>query len=130
MVTSTVTQDHLQTNVPVDDNGAARLCDFGLVRLVDFGGPSGLTMASPYAGTQRYKAPPPFISPVNRHPVVTFVGDIYLPGIHYAGGTEILEGKIRYLPSECRSSNFSTHSKGPESKISGTRLRRMAILMR
>jgi serine/threonine protein kinase len=64
----------------VDENGVAKLCDFGLVRLVDWGGPAGMTTTSPYTGTARYKAPELFVSVENRHPVATFEGDIYSVG--------------------------------------------------
>jgi len=67
-------------NVLVDENGVAKLCDFGLVRLVDWGGTAGMTTTSPYTGTARYKAPELFISAENRHPVATFEGDIYSVG--------------------------------------------------
>lgn len=67
-------------NILVDDTGAARLCDFGLVRLADWEGPAGMTTTSPYTGTERYKAPELFISAENRRPVATFEGDIYSLG--------------------------------------------------
>lgn len=44
---------NLQTNVLIDDNHVARLCDFGLVRLDDWQGPAGMTTTSPYTGTER-----------------------------------------------------------------------------
>ncbi|KIM20542.1 hypothetical protein M408DRAFT_81867, partial [Serendipita vermifera MAFF 305830] len=68
------------SNVLVDDIGAARLCDFGLVRLADWDGPAGMTTTSPYTGTERYKPPELFISKENRRPVATFEGDIYSLG--------------------------------------------------
>lgn len=64
----------------MDDNGVAKLCDFGLVRLADWQGPAGMTTTSPYTGTERYKAPELFMSKENRHPVATFEGDIYSLG--------------------------------------------------
>ena len=67
----------LQSNVLVDSDGVAKLCDFGLVRLADWEGPAGMTTTSAYTGTERYKAPELFISPDNRCPVATIEGDIY-----------------------------------------------------
>lgn len=64
----------------LNDTGAARLCDFGLVRLADWEGPAGMTTTSSYTGTERYKAPELFVSPENRRPVATFEGDIYSLG--------------------------------------------------
>ena len=55
----------------------AKLCDFGLVRLVDWEGPHGMTTTSPYSGTVRYKPPELFNSEQNRWPKATFQGDIY-----------------------------------------------------
>jgi serine/threonine protein kinase len=69
-----------QKNVLVDKDGVAKLCDLGLVRLVDWEGSRGLTTTSPYTGTALYKAPELFISLVNRIPVATFEGDIYAIG--------------------------------------------------
>jgi serine/threonine protein kinase len=69
-----------QTNVLVDDDGVAKLCDFGLVRLADWEGPAGMTTTSVYSGTERYKAPELFVSAENRHPRASFEGDIYSLG--------------------------------------------------
>jgi serine/threonine protein kinase len=69
-----------QANVLVGDDGVAKLCDFGLVRLAEWEGPAGMTTTSVYTGTERYKAPELFISSENRHPLASFEGDIYSLG--------------------------------------------------
>jgi serine/threonine protein kinase len=81
-----------QTNILVDDDGVAKLCDFGLARLADWQGPAGLTTTSPYTGTARYKAPELFMTIENRFPVATFEGDIYSLGgilLEVSGSTEV-----------------------------------------
>jgi serine/threonine protein kinase len=40
--------------VLVDDNGAAKICDFGLLRLVRESAPTGMTTTSSHTGTTRY----------------------------------------------------------------------------
>ncbi|KIM29317.1 hypothetical protein M408DRAFT_68273, partial [Serendipita vermifera MAFF 305830] len=67
-------------NVLIDDCGVAKLCDFGLVRLVNWHGAAGMTTTTPYTGTELYKAPELFMSRENRHPVATFESDIYSLG--------------------------------------------------
>jgi serine/threonine protein kinase len=79
-VSLSVKAERNQTNVLVDGDGVAKLGDFGLVRLADWEGPTGMTTTSPYTGTLRYKAPELFVSEENRHPVATFEGDIYSIG--------------------------------------------------
>ncbi|KAG8812645.1 hypothetical protein FRC17_001920 [Serendipita sp. 399] len=45
-------------NILIDDSGEARLCDFGLVRLVqEYDVPSGMTTTTAHTGTARYLAP-------------------------------------------------------------------------
>lgn len=43
-----------QLNVLVDDNGVAKICDFGLLRLVREHAPTGMTTTSSHTGTIRY----------------------------------------------------------------------------
>jgi serine/threonine protein kinase len=43
-----------QLNVLVDDNGVAKICDFGLLRLVRESAPTGMTTTSSHTGTTRY----------------------------------------------------------------------------
>jgi serine/threonine protein kinase len=70
-----------QSNVLIDDNEVARLCDFGLVRLEDWAGHSGTTTTTEYRGTVRYRAPELFPSRDNRYsPIATYAGDIYALG--------------------------------------------------
>ena len=46
-----------QANIVIDEALNAKICDFGLVRLIRGNGPStGLTTTSAYAGTVRYLA--------------------------------------------------------------------------
>jgi serine/threonine protein kinase len=40
--------------VLVDDHGVAKLCDFGLLRLVHESAPTGMTTTSSHTGTVRY----------------------------------------------------------------------------
>jgi serine/threonine protein kinase len=69
-----------KSNVLVDGEGLAKLCDFGVVRLLDWEGPAGMTTTFLYTGTERYKAPDLFFSSENRHLVATLVGDVYSTG--------------------------------------------------
>lgn len=85
-----------QVNVLIDDLGVAKLCDFGLVRLVDWRGDFGMTTTSPYTGTELYKAPELFISQENRHPLPTFESDIYSLGCILL---EVSSGSRGYAPS-------------------------------
>jgi serine/threonine protein kinase len=86
----------LQTNVLVDDDGVAKLCDFGLVKLHDWEGVHGMTTTSPYAGTTRYKAPELFISNRNRWPEATLEADIYSLGCMMVEVREVLDfGRVR-----------------------------------
>ena len=43
-----------KANFLIDDEGNARLCDFGLSRILSEDVPSGLTTTSQYMGTERY----------------------------------------------------------------------------
>jgi serine/threonine protein kinase len=43
-----------QLNVLVDDDGSAKICDFGLLRLVRESAPTGMTTKSSHTGTTRY----------------------------------------------------------------------------
>lgn len=69
------------TNILIDNDCVAKLCDFGLVRLVEWEGPKGMTTTSPYTGTERYKARELFITEGRSYPVATFEGDIYALGL-------------------------------------------------
>jgi serine/threonine protein kinase len=71
---------HFQANILVDHDGVAKLCDFGLVRLIDWGGAKGMTTTSPHTGTALYRAPELVITDNNRHPVATLEGDMYSVG--------------------------------------------------
>jgi serine/threonine protein kinase len=45
----------MKGNVLIDDNGVAKICDFGLVRiLMEEGDQSGMTTTSAHRGTERY----------------------------------------------------------------------------
>lgn len=50
----TITQQFKQANLLIDDEGHARLCDFGLARLIASFGSTGLTTTSEFSGTVRY----------------------------------------------------------------------------
>lgn len=41
-------------NVLIDDDGVAKICDFGLLRLVRDSAPTGMTTTSSHTGTTRY----------------------------------------------------------------------------
>jgi len=44
-------------NILIDDEGNPRICDFGLVRLIQEEGSGGMTTTTEYTGTERYLAP-------------------------------------------------------------------------
>jgi serine/threonine protein kinase len=45
----------MKGNILIDDNGVAKICDFGLVRiLMEKGNHSGMTTTSAHRGTERY----------------------------------------------------------------------------
>ncbi|KIM27272.1 hypothetical protein M408DRAFT_171709 [Serendipita vermifera MAFF 305830] len=64
-------------NILIDDTGHARICDFGLARLILERGSTGLTTTTAHAGTDRYKAPELVIKP-NAKPTVA--SDVYALG--------------------------------------------------
>jgi serine/threonine protein kinase len=104
----------------VDETRVAKLCDFGLVRLVDWEGPAGMTTTSPYTGTARYKAPELFMSSENRHPVATFEGDIYSVGcimleVWLARDNEHIANLFQ--PSSLNSSIHSNDFEGASSAV-------------
>ena len=43
-----------KASVLIDDEGNARLCDFGIARILSEDVPSGLTTTSQHMGTERY----------------------------------------------------------------------------
>lgn len=43
-----------QGNILIDDTGVAKICDFGLVRIILEEGESGMTTTSDHTGTDRY----------------------------------------------------------------------------
>lgn len=65
------------TNILIDDTGHARICDFGLARLVLERGSTGLTTTTAHAGTDRYKSPE-LIKIFNAKPTVA--SDVYALG--------------------------------------------------
>lgn len=75
----------------MDDDGVAKLADFGLVRLDQWEGPRGMTTTSPYSGTMRYKPRELFIGAENRWPEATFEADIYSLGCMMVEVREMLD---------------------------------------
>lgn len=60
----------------IDNDGVARLCDFGQLRLD--AGPAGMTTISPFTGTLRYMAPE--LADSNPDTVSSYEGDVYSLG--------------------------------------------------
>lgn len=54
LINSSITN---QTNVLIDDQGNAKICDFGLVCILLDEGHTGVTTTTPFTGTERYLAP-------------------------------------------------------------------------
>lgn len=75
----------------MDGHGVAKLCDFGLARLLEWEGPAGMTTTSPYGGTMLYKAYELFKSRENPYPLPSFASDVY------ALGCVILEASTFFL---------------------------------
>jgi serine/threonine protein kinase len=70
--------DKFQGNVLIDWDGHAKLCDFGLVRVLAEGRSLGFTTTTEHTGTDRYIAPE-FLS--SDLPVIpTTASDIYALG--------------------------------------------------
>jgi serine/threonine protein kinase len=67
-------------NVLISDEGVAQLCDFGLVSVAEWGGPTGINTSTPFAGTMRYEAYELLGSKENRDPRPTFASDVYAFG--------------------------------------------------
>jgi serine/threonine protein kinase len=62
--------------VLVDDDGVAKICDFGLLRLVRESAPTGMTTSSSHTGTTRYLSYE-MISDDDNDPKLTTASDVY-----------------------------------------------------
>jgi serine/threonine protein kinase len=62
--------------VLVDDDGVAKICDFGLLRLVRESAPTGMTTSSSHTGTTRYLSYE-MISDDDDDPKPTTASDVY-----------------------------------------------------
>jgi serine/threonine protein kinase len=62
--------------VLVDDDGVAKICDFGLLRLVRESAPTGMTTSSSHTGTTRYLSYE-MISDDDNDPKPTTASDVY-----------------------------------------------------
>lgn len=60
----------------VDDDGVAKICDFGLLRLVRESAPTGMTTSSSHTGTTRYLSYE-MISDDDNDPKPTTASDVY-----------------------------------------------------
>lgn len=60
----------------VDDDGVAKICDFGLLRLVRESAPTGMTTSSSHTGTTRYLSYE-MISDDDDDPKPTTASDVY-----------------------------------------------------
>ena len=65
-----------QLNVLVDNDGVAKICDFGLLRLIRASGPTGMTTTSSHSGTTRYLSYE-LVSEDDDDPKPTTASDIY-----------------------------------------------------
>lgn len=78
-------------NILIWDGPIAMLCDFGLIRLMDWGGETSLITSSPYRATAKYTAPELRITDKNPKPRASFPGDIYAlgcVGLYFVEGEE------------------------------------------
>jgi serine/threonine protein kinase len=66
-----------QSNVLIDDHLQAKLCDFGLMRVLQGEEPTELTTTTAHTGTDRYKAPEFVISDEDEDIVPTTASDVY-----------------------------------------------------
>jgi serine/threonine protein kinase len=67
----------LQRKVLVDDDGVAKICDVGLLRLVRDSVPSGVTIYSTHIETMRYLSYELVSAGHEDHPKPTTASDIY-----------------------------------------------------
>jgi serine/threonine protein kinase len=66
----------MQMNVLIDDDGRARICDFGLVRILS-DEITGMTTTTTHTGTARYLA---YELVVSDQPLPTTASDVYAIG--------------------------------------------------
>ena len=64
----------------IGDDGVAKICDFGYVRLVHWQGIDEISADIQFVDTNWYTAPELLITPRNPSPIPTFEGDIYVLG--------------------------------------------------